>query len=219
MGNDLKAIIFDFDGVIVESVNVKTEAFAKIYEQFGDEVVKKVVSHHLSHGGISRFDKFKLYHKEFLGIKLTNKQIMELANKFSELVVQKVIDAPYVPGSLEFIKDNYKNYDLFISTGTPEYEIIEIIARKRMDIYFKSIHGSPKKKPDHVKTIISQNGYSKDEIIFIGDTDTDILAAKENKIIIILRVHPQSTCNYDYNQMIKIDDLTNLKDIIVKINE
>ena len=122
----LKGIIFDFDGVISESVNVKAEAFANMYEQFGDEVVKNVVSHHLSHGGISRYEKFRLYHKEFLGIELTKMKTQELADKFSKLVVQKVIDAPYVPGALEFIQNNYKNYDLFISSGTPENEIIDI---------------------------------------------------------------------------------------------
>ena len=146
MGNELKAIIFDFDGVIAESVNVKTEAFSKMYAQYGNTIAEKVASHHLSHGGISRFEKFKLYHKEFLGIELTNQDIMALANKFSKLVVQKVIDAPYVPGSLEFIKDNYKYYDLFISTGTPEDEMKKILSRKGIRNYFKSVHGSPKKK-------------------------------------------------------------------------
>ena len=104
--NKIKAIIFDFDGVIAESVNVKTEAFSKIYAQYGSDIAEKVVEYHLSHGGISRFEKFKFYHKEYLGIELTNHQLKELGNKFSELVVQKVINAPYVPGALEFIQDN-----------------------------------------------------------------------------------------------------------------
>ena len=214
----LKGIIFDFDGVIAESVNVKTVAFAKMYEEHGDEIVEKVVSHHLLHGGISRFEKFKFYHKEFLGIKLTEKQIMGLGEVFSKLVVQKVVDAPYVPGSLEFIKDNYKYYDLFISTGTPEDEILEIIAKKSMDIYFKSVHGSPGKKSIHVKNIMSKNGYSKDEIIFIGDADTDIQAAKENDIPILLRIHPHSNRNYEYNKLFKIKNLNNLVDVLSSNN-
>ena len=129
--NKIKAIIFDFDGVIAESVNVKTEAFSKMYAKYGSDIAKKVVEHHLSHGGISRFEKFKFYHKEYFGIELTNQQLQELANQFSELVVQKVIAAPYVPGALEFIQNNYKYYDLFISSGTPEDEIIEITLHVR----------------------------------------------------------------------------------------
>ena len=121
------SIIFDFDGVIAESVNVKTEAFSKMYAKYGSDITEKVVEHHLSHGGISRFEKFKFYHKEYFGIELTNQQHQKLANQFSELVVQKVIAAPYVPGALEFIQNNYKYYDLFISSGTPEDEIIVIM--------------------------------------------------------------------------------------------
>ena len=212
--NKIKAIIFDFDGVIAESVNVKTEAFSKMYAKYGSDIAKKVVEHHLSHGGISRFEKFKFYHKEYFGIELTNQQLQELANQFSELVVQKVIAAPYVPGALEFIQNNYKYYDLFISSGTPEDEIIEIMTEKKIDIYFNSIHGSPGEKTDHVKNIISQKDYGKDEIIFIGDADTDILAAKENDIPIVLRVHPYSNCNCDYNNLIKIENLINLVDVL-----
>ena len=211
--NNIKAIIFDFDGVIAESVNVKTEAFSKIYAQYGSDIGEKVVEYHLSHGGISRFEKFKFYHKEYLGIELTNHELKELGNKFSELVMQKVINAPYVPGALEFIQEN-ECYDLFISSGTPEFELIEIIKRKKIDIYFKSIHGAPENKTNHVKNIISQNDYGKDEIIFIGDADTDIIAAKQNDIPIILRVHPSSNCNYNYHKTIKVDNLTDLIDIV-----
>ena len=52
-------IIFDFDGVITDSVNIKKEAFAELYSKYGSRIQKKVVNHHLEHGGISRFDKIK----------------------------------------------------------------------------------------------------------------------------------------------------------------
>ena len=137
-----------------------------------------------------------------------------MANRFSELVVKKVVDAPFVPGALEFIQGNYKYYDLFISSGTPEVELIEIIRRKKIDIYFKSIHGAPENKTNHVKNIINQKDYGKDEIIFIGDADTDVKAAKQNDIPIILRTHPYSNCNYSYHKSIKVDSLLDLIDII-----
>ena len=33
----IKGIIFDFDGVIVESVSVKTDAFAELYSKYNDD--------------------------------------------------------------------------------------------------------------------------------------------------------------------------------------
>ena len=115
----LKGIIFDFDGVIAESVQVKTDAFASLYEQYGVNIVTKVIEHHEANGGISRFEKIKLYHESYLNKAITKEEIEELANQFSKLVVKKVIDSPYVPGVFKYILKCYEKYNLFISTGTP----------------------------------------------------------------------------------------------------
>ena len=57
-----KAIIFDFDGVIADTLQLKTDAFAELYSPFGDHIIKKVVSHHKMNLGVSRFEKIKFYH-------------------------------------------------------------------------------------------------------------------------------------------------------------
>ena len=57
----MKNIIYDFDGVICDSVNVKTEAFAKIYSEYGHSIVSKVVDYHNLHGGISRYEKIQVF--------------------------------------------------------------------------------------------------------------------------------------------------------------
>ena len=51
---------------------------------------------------------------------MSQKKYIRFSNQFSKLVIDKVIDAPYVPGALEFIKESFKKFHLFISTGTPE---------------------------------------------------------------------------------------------------
>lgn len=206
---EIKAIIFDFDGVIAESVNVKTEAFAEIYRPYGENIVKKVVRHHLANGGVSRFDKFKIYHKEFLGKKITNKQIKVLSTQFSCLVVQKVINAPYVPGAIDFIKNNYKKYTLFISSGTPEYEMKKIAIQRKIVSYFKCIYGSPDTKNTHVRKIVKSNSYAKNEVVFIGDSTSDRDAALENKIHFIARVNDKDSPLLNEKNI--IEDLRNLK--------
>ena len=67
MANQIKAIVFDFDGVIVDSVPIKTEAFRELYWPYGEEVVHKVAEHHIKNGGLPRSKKFKIYHNKFLG--------------------------------------------------------------------------------------------------------------------------------------------------------
>ena len=81
-------LIFDFDGVLAESVHIKTHAFYKLYEKYGNEIAEKVVKHHKANGGMSRFDKFPYYHKTFLNIELTNEDIEILSNNFSNMVIK-----------------------------------------------------------------------------------------------------------------------------------
>ena len=85
------AIIFDFDGVVLESLNVITSAFKKLYEPYGVDISKRVVEHHLANGGVSRFDKIRIYHKDFLGIDIDNEKLQKIARKFSEMVLNKTL--------------------------------------------------------------------------------------------------------------------------------
>ena len=206
----IKAIIFDFDGVIAESVNVKTEAFASLYEPYGKQIVKKVVQHHLANGGVSRFEKFKIYHKDLLNIELNDQNLQELSNQFSDLVVDKVIKAPYVPGALEFIKINHKKYDLYISSATPSVEIVQIVKQRKIFDYFKGVNGSPISKNKHIKKIIKSNNYKKTEVIFIGDSTSDRDAANENNIKFIARINNgESPLKNEINKIVDLVDLEN----------
>jgi len=175
----IKAIIFDFDGVIAESVEVKTDAFAELYSAYGKDIIKKVIKYHQENGGVSRFEKIKYYHKEFLNIILKENDIYELAHVFSELVKDRVIDAPYVSGVMDFIKHKFGEYKLFISTGTPTDEIRYILMKRGIDSYFLDVFGSPDIKSKHIKKIIFKHGLNPNEIIFFGDSDTDLQAAEE----------------------------------------
>ena len=73
-----KAYFFDFDGVLADSVEVKTLAFAKLFEEFGAGIQEKVVAHHRNHGGMSRYDKFRHYYN----CKNGDKRLMNLLKTF-----------------------------------------------------------------------------------------------------------------------------------------
>ena len=54
-----KAIIWDFDGVIKDSVDLKGEAFKKLFEDQKIDIKNKIYKHHNANGGLSRFKNFK----------------------------------------------------------------------------------------------------------------------------------------------------------------
>jgi phosphoglycolate phosphatase-like HAD superfamily hydrolase len=211
----IKAIIFDFDGVIVESVNIKTEAFADIYRTYDPKVVEKVVEHHLANGGMSRFEKFKLYHRELLGKKLSDDGLSKITHQFSRMVTQKVIEASYVKGAIEFIESNYTSFDLFISSATPENELREIIEQRKIVRYFKEIFGSPETKSNHIRKIIRRYSYKSSEVVFIGDATNDKESAELNGIRFIGKYDRK---NPDvFTNCLSIDDIFELKSIIKRI--
>ena len=184
----IKAIIFDFDGVIVESVNIKLDAFAYMYRAHGNDVVDKVVTHHLANGGMSRFDKFRLYHKEYLGQDLAGNELSQLADEFSHLVVDKVVAAPYVRGAFELLSKYHNIYDFYVSTGTPEAEIVRILEAKQLIGFFRGVYGSPEKKSEHASRILRNGHYRRNEVVFVGNSLSDRDAARENNIPFIVRL-------------------------------
>lgn len=188
----IKTIFFDFDGVLAESVSAKTQAFKEIYLPYGEEIAQKVVNHHIHHGGVSRFEKFKIYHKNFLNKDLNEKDIQDLATQFSNLVLQKVINSDEVEGALYFLKKYAKKMQFWIITGTPTNEI-EIIAKERgIYKYFMGLHGSPKDKRYWTEFLLKKYKLNRKETIFLGDATTDYDAAQFSNLHFALREHDEN---------------------------
>jgi HAD superfamily hydrolase (TIGR01549 family) len=167
------AIVFDFDGVLVESVDVKTQAFGALYAEYGDRIVEQVKDYHLLHGGVSRFDKFRYYHEVLLGKTLTKEEELRLGNLFSQYVEDAVVEAVYVPGAYEFLENTYQSIPLFVASGTPDQELKRIVSRRNMSHYFVSVHGSPAQKGDIIQGILSKYGFASDRVLMVGDAIAD----------------------------------------------
>ena len=171
--------VFDFDGVLADSVGIKTWAFSELYQQYGEKIVSQVVTHHLRNGGMSRFDKFEYYHKNFLDINLTKECMQELCKSFSNLAMKAVIDSPEIGGANKFLEHYCINNKLsFVNSATPVDEIREIVARRRMDKFFTSVYGSPHSKLDNLKNIFSRYNTSPEQTVFFGDSIADFDAAE-----------------------------------------
>lgn len=211
----IKAIIFDFDGVILESASIKTDAFAKMAELYPAEIGKKFVEFHLSHMGISRNVKFQYLLEELLEEPCTEEKMNVLGQRFSEIVHEKILTAPFVPGAREFLETAYKKMHLYIASGTPQEEMREIVAERGIEKYFTAVYGSPKKKEDIVARVLREQGYDKKEVFFVGDADTDMLAARVCGIHFVGRNTSENTKAFQEVQD-RIDDLRQLETICAR---
>jgi len=182
----IKAVIFDFDGVILESADIKTEAFRELFSAYPDKT-QKGIEYHLTNAGISRYVKFRYFYENILKIHLSKEEELELGEKFSKIVLKKVLEAPFVAGALEFLSGPNCLYHFFIASGTPEEELHGILRARNIDKYFKEAHGSPKEKPDIINDILKRHRLKPKEAVYIGDAESDRRAAKETDVFFIER--------------------------------
>ena len=130
------AIIFDFDGVVVESGEIKTQAFANLYRDYGETVMAEVAKYHVLNGGMSRYEKFRYFQETLLERPpLTPDEERQLDRRFSELVMEAVIASDAVPGAAELIRREAGRIPLFVASGTPEEELNMIVIRRGLASY------------------------------------------------------------------------------------
>ena len=181
-----QAVFFDFDGVILDSVDIKTKAFAKMFRKYGPNVENAVVEYHLTHGGVSRFEKFRYYYKCLLKRPINDQELATLGEEFSRLVLEEVLAAPFIPGALETLQDLFHNgIPAYVASGTPDDEIRHIVAVRELSQFFVEVHGSPRRKPEIIANVIERKGYEPGKCLFLGDAMTDYEAAKTNDMCFI----------------------------------
>ena len=214
----IKTIFFDFDGVLAESVEVKTQAFRKLYLPYGEEIAQIVVNHHLQNGGISRFEKFKIYHQEWLNVQLDNIGMEKITLQFSNFVLEGVVNSTEVKGAFDFLEQNKENFQYYIITGTPTEEMKIILEKRNMDCFFKGVYGSPTKKTDWSEYIIGKEGLDRKSIVFIGDALADYEAAQNSSINFILRETEENLSLFNFFSGQRIKDMTELAQAINNIS-
>lgn len=189
--HDWQAIIFDFDGVIVESGKIKTQAFAELYRPYGDDIVAQVVQFHTQNGGMSRYHKFRHFQEHFLHQpSLTEAEEKQLDIRFSELVVEAVIAAEPVPGAIELIQRQSGKIPLFVASGTPESELKVIVERRGLTPYFTKVRGAPALKKTIIAEILSAYSLASESVLMIGDAMADYEGAQANHTAFLGRVFP-----------------------------
>lgn len=174
----IRAIIFDFDGVILDSVDIKTKAFARLFEEHGPVVVEQVVAYHLAQCGVSRFRKFAHIYENILHRPMPDGESERLGEKFSALVFDEVVKAAWIPGAVEFLRDHHTRYQCFVASGTPEDELVRIVRLRDLERYFAGVFGTPATKEEITRRIFAEHGLETGEVIFVGDALTDFNAAK-----------------------------------------
>ncbi|HEG0589757.1 TPA: HAD family hydrolase [Campylobacter coli] len=179
----IKNILWDFDGVIIDSSAIRDYGFREIFKNFDKALVEKLIEYHSINGGLSRFHKIRYFFNEILKKDIDDKEVKAYADKFSLIMREELVKNKYlILDSVNFIKENYKKYNFHIVSGSEHNELNFLCQKLQISHYFHSINGSPTPKIELVKNLLIKENYKKSETILIGDSINDYEAAKESNI-------------------------------------
>ncbi|MFC1840467.1 HAD family hydrolase [Thermodesulfobacteriota bacterium] len=176
--SEYRCIVFDCDGVILDSNKIKTDAFRFVLQNEPNEIVEKFIEYHKTNGGISRYVKFEYFMKN---LKPDNKPVMsaeKYVKAYSDRVKDQLINCSLIPGVRSILEIfNEMKIPCAVNSGGDQEEIREVFAERNLDHFFIEILGSPATKSENLG-YLSHNSILSNPSLFIGDALSDYLNAQ-----------------------------------------
>lgn len=213
-----KLFIFDFDGTLIDSITDVGLCFNKALNE-------------------NNFPTFDLNEYKFLvggdidtvisrllnGVNTSQKDILDVKSSYEKIyTVDKKVNTKPFDGILEMLKTLQDNNVLIAINSNKRYDLLMPLVDKYFSsIDFVDIIGCdsskfPKPNPYSVNKIISNVDIPKNDVVYVGDTLTDIETAKNANIDMFLVKWGQAKDSDFENSFVKkiIDTPLQLCDII-----
>ena len=132
----IKTILWDFDGVILDSMKVRDLGFEQIFKDHNKELIDQLLVFHRKNGGLSRYVKIRYFFEELLGEYISEEVVKEYAGKFSLLMRKELTNTKnLILDSVKFIENNYENYNFHIVSGSYQEELRFLCKELRIKKY------------------------------------------------------------------------------------
>ena len=179
--DDLKTYacaVFDCDGVILDSNEVKSDGFRVALDGYPADKVEALLDFHRQHGGVSRYVKFEYFFRDLLGRDDIDGLVEESVKRFEQLIGAGLMTCPEIPGARIML-------DWFNGIGTPcvmisgaaQVELRDVLERRGLASYFEGIYGSPPTKMEQLENLYEERELPISNAVFFGDSSTDLEAA------------------------------------------
>lgn len=213
----LKVLVYDFDGVIVDTSTLKTETFHDIFLLY-PKFFQKIWNFHLENKGISRKIQFKHLVCNLIGDKgqKASKHIDKLMRIYKSKILPKLIGVKYINGSYKTIKYTKKKFSTYIVSNAPTNELKLIIKQKKIDKYFKKIFSSETgiNKSQAINKILKIEKIPPECLLFVGDTSKDQVSAKKSLVKFVGLQNNFSNFFGDYGIIIK-----KMNELYIRLNK
>ncbi|WP_104741343.1 HAD family hydrolase [Helicobacter ailurogastricus] len=182
----LKIVVWDFDGVVFDSMHLKGEGFKVLFQRHtkaDERALKAFEDYHYANGGVSRFDKIAHFYTKILKKSIEADTINALVEEFGQIIAKDLFSREHLNAEvLDFIKANHKKYIFHIASAALYSELQVLCEFLGLLPYFKSIEGAPPAKAKILANMCANYGYAPSEMVLIGDSRSDHESAQANKI-------------------------------------
>lgn len=181
-----RVLVLDFDGVVIESNAVKTEAFRDVFARF-PEHCEAMMAYHKSHVSVTRFAKFDQL-LERLGRPGDMTLRAEIAADFSRRTLERMMTVPFVPGAEAFLLEMTARLPVYLASVTPAEDLEVILDQRGLRRWFRDVYGCPPwTKADAVRDVLRREECLPDDALLLGDSAGDQRAAAETGVEFLAR--------------------------------
>ncbi|WP_456391148.1 HAD family hydrolase [Profundibacter sp.] len=172
------AVIFDCDGVILQSNRLKSDAFGEVLEGYDPQQVADFVGWHKATGGVSRFHKFARFFRDIRGAQDWEALTEAACAGFGMRVFEGLKRCETIPGFEAFVAGlRSRDMPLAVNTGGAEDEVREVFAARGFAQDFAHIFGSPNTKKHNMQKLCDL-GLAVSGAAYLGDSELDFKLAQ-----------------------------------------
>lgn len=172
-------MVFDCDGVILDSNRVKTDAFYNATLPYGEAAAAAMVDYHVRNGGVSRYQKFAYFLEHLVPIDASGPDLQALLAGYAAEVSNGLMTCEVAEG-LEELRQRTAGVRWLVASGGDQAELREVFkARGLMECFDGGIFGSPDTKEQIVRREV-ENGNIRMPALFIGDSRYDHQVAQQH---------------------------------------
>ena len=173
-----KTLVFDCDGVVLNSNKVKTEAFYKAALPYGEDAAQQLVDYHIRRGGISRYEKFEWFVQSVVA-GVVGPSLEQLLAIYAEEVSHGLLNCD-IANDLKELRQKTPDTNWLIVSGGDQSELRTLFKQRGIaELFDGGIFGSP----DSKNTILEREIRKKNIItpaLFIGDSKYDFHASSDS---------------------------------------
>lgn len=177
--NSYTTLIFDCDGVVLNSNRVKTDAFYHATLPYGEVAAQVMVDYHVANGGVSRYKKFAYFIEKIApdyAPQSNGPDLATLLKCYADEVRKGLLSCEVAEG-LAQLRELTPRARWLIVSGGDQAELRDVFAHRGLaELFDGGIFGSPDTKDDILARELA-NGNIRLPALFLGDSKYDCQAA------------------------------------------